>query len=198
MTPQKEFKLSLGLAVVLLLIGVVSYAAFPVKAPANEPLRQLFCSGGGCAAGQVLFDHAKHTKDASCSDCHHHPVEDETDIRPCGDCHQKENPVVVQQICLECHEPGEAHHPEEAAEAGDEATKCAECHMPEGDEAPEFCMECHEGEGVETEEELEPIKMNLVKRSDAFHVQCEKCHKDQNIGPKDDEQRCNWCHFRKG
>ena len=56
MFSKKELMLAYGVAVVLLVIGAISYAAFPLKGP-HEPLRLMF----EVAAGNVLFNHKIHT-----------------------------------------------------------------------------------------------------------------------------------------
>ncbi|MGD9014181.1 MAG: cytochrome C, partial [Desulfobacterales bacterium] len=56
MFSKKEMKLAGVLAICLLVIGVISYAAFPLKAP-EEPLRLMYT----VAAGNVLFNHKVHT-----------------------------------------------------------------------------------------------------------------------------------------
>jgi hypothetical protein len=50
MFSKKELKLAYGVAVCLLVIGAISYAAFPLQAP-EEPLRLMYT----VAAGNVLF-----------------------------------------------------------------------------------------------------------------------------------------------
>ena len=147
MTSKKELKLAYGLAIILLIVGVISYAAFPAKAP-EEPVRIMY----KIVAGKVLFDHKTHTAESgyglSCNDCHHHPEDEDESLRACGDCHQ----------------------------------------IPaEGEAAPEACNDCHEPDEIEDSE--------FTKRADAFHSQCEKCHKESDIGPIDDNERCSWCHF---
>ena len=105
MTPDKELKMAYGLAVVLLIVGFVSFTAFSAKPP-GEPVRKIFKT----VAGKVLFDHKTHVADSgygiSCKECHHHPEGgDEESLRACGDCHEapKEN-APVPQSCLDCHE----------------------------------------------------------------------------------------------
>ena len=55
MTSKKELKLAYALAIILLIVGVLSYAAFSEKVP-EEPIRLMF----KCVAGKVLFDHKIH------------------------------------------------------------------------------------------------------------------------------------------
>jgi Zn finger protein HypA/HybF involved in hydrogenase expression len=88
MTSKKELRLAYALAIILFVVGVLSYAiaAFSAKTP-ESPMRLMFKG----VAGKVLFDHKTHTGDAgygiSCGQCHHHPEEDEAALRACGDCH---------------------------------------------------------------------------------------------------------------
>jgi hypothetical protein len=153
MTPQKELKLAYSLAVALLIVGVLSFAAFPAKTP-DEPIRIMYKS----VAGKVLFDHKTHRADSgyslACEDCHHHfEFEGSSGI-------DGEEPVV--QACAVCH----PFKPKEQA-------------------YPESCMECHDEEDLDEDVEV-------TKRTDAFHDQCEGCHQETEIGPV--EERCNWCH----
>jgi len=107
MTPQKELKLAYSLAIILLVVGVISYATAPAKTP-DEPVRMMF----KVVAGNVLFDHKTHTVETgyglACIDCHHHRAEDEEEepFLACGYCHQipKEGEALPQS-CVECHEP---------------------------------------------------------------------------------------------
>ena len=125
MFSKKELKLAYGVAVCLLVIGAISYAAYPLPTP-DEPLRLMFT----VAAGNVLFNHEVHTSVAgygiSCGDCHHTLSEDE---------------YADAQSCSECHD------------------------LYEGDE-------------------------EVLKRADAFHVQCITCHEDFEAGPIE----CTGCH----
>ena len=147
MTPQKELKLAYSLAAILLIVGFISYGAFPAKPP-DEPIRLMYKT----LAGKVLFDHKTHAAETgyalACQDCHHHPEEPEEEadaLQPCGYCHQ----------------------------------------IPaEGEALPKTCLDCHEPEDIEDVE--------ITKRSDAFHSQCESCHQEGGIGPE--EERCSWCH----
>jgi len=83
--------------------------------------------------------------------------------------------------CNECH-----HHPEEPEDEEEALLKCGYCHqVPSEDQTyPESCLDCHEAEDLEESE--------MIKQSDAFHSQCEKCHQEVGAGPE--KERCNWCH----
>jgi hypothetical protein len=105
MTSRKDLQLAYGLAIVLFVVGVVSYAytAFSAKPP-EEPVRIMYKS----VAGKVLFGHKIHTTVSgygiACYDCHHHPPEDESALRACGDCHDlPPEKGALPESCLECH-----------------------------------------------------------------------------------------------
>ena len=116
MFSKKELMLAYGVAVVLLVIGAISYAAFPLKEP-REPLRLMF----EVAAGNVLFNHKIHTVEEgyglSCGDCHHTLSEDEyADAQSCSECHEldegdEEMPKRADAFhlqCINCHKDYEA------------------------------------------------------------------------------------------
>jgi len=78
--------------------------------------------------------------------------------------------------CYDCH-----HHPMDDESS---LTACGECHhITEAVEGlPEKCIECHDADEIEDTE--------MLKRSDAFHEQCIKCHQDFEAGPA----ACAACH----
>ena len=131
MASEKELKLAYRLAIILLVVGILCYAAFPAGTP-EQPARIMLKN----MAGKVLFDHKGHTSvegyGLSCVDCHH-------------------------------------------TDSGN-------------DPHPEACGDCHKAESRKTEGQL------VIKRFDAFHQQCESCHKDYDVGPEKEEDRCGWCH----
>ncbi len=123
-----ELKLAYGLAIYLLFVGVLCYAAFPAKTPA-EPVRLMF----DVTAGKVLFDHKTHYADngygVSCGDCHHTLEEDEyADAQSCSECHDpdegdEETPKradAFHQQCTGCHE---------GYGAGPLEKECSACHV---------------------------------------------------------------------
>lgn len=147
MTSKKELRIVVGLAIVLLIVGIVSYAAFPAKTP-DPPGRIMF----KVVAGNVLFDHAVHSSPKgyglSCFDCHHHFEEDETELLACGDCHNlPEEEGAYPATCSDCHDLDEIEgtemtkrkdafhgqcigcHVEFEAGPGDEDKDCALCHI---------------------------------------------------------------------
>ncbi len=68
---------------------------------------------------------------------------------------------------------------------------CVDCHhtTASNDPRPDGCGECHKAESRTVKDQV------VIKRLDAFHQQCEKCHKDYDIGPEKDDERCSWCHM---
>jgi len=145
MNQKKESLLPLYLAGILLLVGVVCYAA-AADTP-KEPVRVMF----ECVAGKVLFTHQTHTADyeISCGDCHHHPEETEESLG-CMECHVMPEGGNFPQACSSqaCHgEEGDAGEIE--MEVGDMMKKadalhkqCIDCHK-ENDAGPQECASCH-------------------------------------------------------
>ena len=123
MTSKKELQVAYGLAIIFLVVGILSYAAFPAKAP-DRPVRLMFEG----VAGKVLFDHKTHTVDSgygiACSDCHHILEEGETNPEACGACHELEGDEDVPKRT-------DAFH-----------SQCIGCHE-EGDAGPQECSGCH-------------------------------------------------------
>ena len=113
-------------AIILFIVGVICYAAFPHKPP-EEPVRIMLKS----VAGNILFSHRVHTSEGgygiACEDCHH-TIEDEgEEPSSCGDCHEADSDEedlpkrsdAFHMQCMGCHD-----------EEGTAPTKCAECHVP--------------------------------------------------------------------
>jgi len=124
MALKKEQQFAYGLAIVLFVVGVISYAAFPAKTP-EQPVRIMFDS----VAGKVLFDHKTHTTDSgyglACADCHHNLEEGETE----------------PPSCLECHEP-QTEDAEVPKRSDAFHTQCINCHQ-EIEAGPKECGFCH-------------------------------------------------------
>lgn len=124
MEAKREKNIAYLLTIILLVVGVVSYAAYPNRAP-EQPVRIMFKN----TAGNVLYDMKEHTSDMgygyACIDCHHE---------------LEENPNAK----------------------------------------PSACGACHNDKSEKSE----------IKRADAFHDQCQKCHKEGGIGPVE----CTGCH----
>lgn len=144
MTSKKELQLAYGLAIVLFVVGVVSYAytAFSAKPP-DEPVRIMFKS----VAGKVLFSHKLHTSDSgygiACFDCHHHVKEDEASVQACGNCHQlPAEKDALPESCLDCHETDEIEGTEITKKGDAFHAGCIVCHQEVGS-GPEECADCH-------------------------------------------------------
>ena len=125
MFSKKELKLAYGVAIILLVIAVISYAAVPLQSP-SPPLRMMFYSN----AGKVLFDHQTHSSVAgyglSCGECHHTLSEDEYDDAG---------------SCTECHDPDEGD--EDMPKRSDAFHRqCIGCHQDFG-AGPVECAQCH-------------------------------------------------------
>ncbi len=125
-TSEKQLKLAYKLAIVLFIVGVLSYAAFSAPSP-DQPVRMMFET----SAGKVLFDHKTHSGIAgygiSCGDCHHTLAEEEySDATSCSECHEFETDDedvpkradAFHQQCIGCHQDFGAG-PEE----------CSSCHI---------------------------------------------------------------------
>ena len=143
MDAKMELHLAYGLAIVLLIVGVFSYAAFSARAP-EQPVRLMYTS----ATGKVLFDHKTHLADAgygiSCGDCHHHPAEDDSALRACGDCHLKSvaEEAGPAETCLECHDAEEIEDEITAGRPDAFHSQCIDCHQAFG-AGPVECAACH-------------------------------------------------------
>ncbi len=120
MTSKGEQFLAYCLAAILLIVGVVCYAAFPQKAP-EEPVRLMFKT----SAGSILFAHKTHTSDdgygLACDECHH---EQQEDTMSCSGeyCHGPDSDPkrgdALHINCKGCHEDG-----------GAGPVECAACHV---------------------------------------------------------------------
>ncbi|MBW1667124.1 MAG: cytochrome c3 family protein [Deltaproteobacteria bacterium] len=120
MDEKKQKKVAYTLLVILFVVGVVCYAAFPYRAP-EEPVRILFKS----TAGNVLFDHKQHASEEgygfACTDCHHDLEEQGQKPTACTECHTAKSKVTKEDAfhaqCRACHEEG-----------GSGPVKCSACH----------------------------------------------------------------------
>jgi len=125
MKPRKELMLAYVIAVVLFLVGVVSYAAYPERKPESPPRVML-----KNIAGNVLLDHKIHSAPSGyavgCMDCHHTMSDEKERPESCksADCHTAEGESAPKssdafhKLCKGCHEDG-----------GIGPVKCADCHM---------------------------------------------------------------------
>lgn len=126
MGSKKDLQLAYGLAVVLFIVGVISYAAFSA-APPDPPYRIMYKT----ATGKVLFDHQTHAMvdglAISCGDCHHTLSAEEYDqATSCSECHEDESDDesmpsradAMHKQCIDCHK-----------EYGAGPVECASCHV---------------------------------------------------------------------
>ncbi len=141
MTAKKELQLAYGIAIVLLVVGILSYTAFSAKPP-EEPVRIMF----KVTAGKVLFTHKIHAAESgyglACADCHHHPEDDDAALRACGDCHGPSEERTEPNTCRECHGEGELDSEETLKRSDAFHQQCIDCHK-ENDAGPKECSECH-------------------------------------------------------
>ena len=144
MTPQKELKLAYSLAIILLIVGFISFAAFPAKTP-DEAIRLMYKT----VAGKVLFDHKTHSAETgyalACQDCHHHPEDPEAAFQPCGYCHQiPAEGEALPTTCNDCHEPDEIEDAEISKRSDAFHFQCESCHQESGVGPEEQrCSWCH-------------------------------------------------------
>jgi hypothetical protein len=126
MFSRKELNWVYAVTVILLVLAVGSYAAFPDRSP-KLPLRIAFQN----VAGKVVFDHARHRLEAgyglACGECHHTLAPDEYDqAGSCTECHAVEEgddqmlkrSDALHQQCIGCHR-----------EYGGGPVDCVQCHM---------------------------------------------------------------------
>ncbi len=110
------------LTMVFFIVGVVCYAAFPIKAP-EDPIRIMFKS----TAGNILFDHKGHVSEdgygLECVDCHHEFEDEGGKPEACGECHDVDGEdsmkrsEVFHMQCIDCHR-----------DSGGGPVECSECH----------------------------------------------------------------------
>jgi hypothetical protein len=146
MTPLKERKLAYYMTGILLVVGAISYAAFPVKTP-EEPVRLMF----NAVAGDVLFAHQTHASvkgyGIACNECHHHPEESEDGPLACSACHQiPPEGEKAPKACLDCHDISELEDSVFMKSSDAFHAQCIGCHEDFGKgpgEGPEKCSACH-------------------------------------------------------
>ncbi len=146
MTSKKQRIIMYTVAAHLLLIAIVSYAAFPIEAP-EQPIRLMFTTN----AGKVIFDHKTHASSMgiglACADCHHHPEDGDAEAVGCGKCHPAEpQEGVIPEYCLECHDASEAEGAEYPKRSDAFHQQCIGCH-DQFEKGPrsgsENCSQCH-------------------------------------------------------
>jgi hypothetical protein len=146
MTSKKQRIIMYTVAAHLLLIAIVSYAAFPVEAP-EEPIRLMYST----SYGKILFDHQAHASKMgfalACADCHHHPENGDMYAVDCGKCHKAEpEEGVVPEYCLDCHDLAEVEDAQYPKRTDAFHQQCMGCHDQFGKgprSGPENCSQCH-------------------------------------------------------
>ncbi|MEJ2723954.1 MAG: cytochrome c3 family protein [Deltaproteobacteria bacterium] len=122
MNRGREKLVAYAAGIILTVVGVVCYAAFPYRMP-EQPVRIMFKS----TAGNVLFNHKMHTSEQGygygCMECHH-TLEDVSE-RPlaCGECHEPDSGEVKRsdafhKECQGCHD-----------DSGMGPVECSGCHV---------------------------------------------------------------------
>lgn len=140
MTSEKDLRLVLGTAIVLLVVGVVCYAyTSSTYTPPEQPVRIMFEKGG-----RLLFTHKTHTSESgygiSCEDCHHAHYEADLEAMACGDCHQAPTgDAPFAQACIDCHEDEDTGISVEDIEGTEVMESSAAYHQQ--------CKNCHEEVG---------------------------------------------------
>ena len=141
MALKPEIKITYGVVIFFLFVGIISYTVFSAEIP-ETPVRVMYKS----ATGKVLFDHKTHAGEPgyglSCLDCHHHPLEDEIDLRACGQCHTPGKVESLPASCLECHDKEEVEDTEMLNSGDAFHGQCIGCHAEFG-AGPVDCAECH-------------------------------------------------------
>lgn len=134
------------IAFVLLVLGIIGYlfSAYTSKAT-DQPVRVIYET----PSGKVLFDHKAHIDKTkyglSCTDCHHHPDDEEEAINySCNDCHVTDTDQSNNQICLDCHEQADIEGVEinNQVEPTHTRGECIQCHREFG-RGPVTCNNCH-------------------------------------------------------
>lgn len=146
MTSKKHRKIIYGVAIHLLVISVICYAAFPVKTP-EQPIRLMYQTN----AGKVLFDHQTHASvngyGLDCSDCHHHPEDDDMALVGCVKCHpDAPEKGVSPEYCLECHDSSEIEDVDILKRSDAFHKQCTQCHEEFGkgpQSGSQNCSKCH-------------------------------------------------------
>lgn len=149
MTTKKQLKIAVIIAIHLLLIGIVCYAAFPTRQaePPDPPPRVFYTT----PSGNVLFDHKSHApsreEGLSCWDCHHHIEDEEDSLIACGECHQKlAEGEDFPESCMECHDEDEIEDTQIIKRSDALHQQCAQCHEEYG-AGPLYiesdCAKCH-------------------------------------------------------
>jgi hypothetical protein len=162
-------------------------------------------------AGNVLFDHGRHSEDAdACAACHHSLFGAEVAIG-CEECHDS---FAVEDFehgelsefhgwdCATCHEQ---------AEDDDQAASCRSCHPANQQSESRLidCEECHD-EGYEADMMTHDEYLEIDDHSclgchvpgsiaEVYHQSCTPCHLEaayERFTRADGSVNCGGCHLR--
>ena len=143
---NQDQKFAFVLAIILLIVGIFSYAVGALSAkPAEVPMWLMLKA----VAGNVLFHHQTHADDngygIACLDCHHHPQEEDADAQACGACHSPAGDLEsVQDTCLECHSAEDYEDIEPVKRGAAFHQQCIGCHEELGiGPGEKSCNACH-------------------------------------------------------
>lgn len=146
MTSKKHRLITYGLAIMLVLVAIVCYAAFPVLAP-DVPIRKMYHTN----AGKVLFDHQTHASiegiALNCQDCHHTHGGEEFEPGNCAVCHLPDpKDGAFAEKCLDCHDESEIEGTEMLKHSDAIHQQCWKCHEEYGAgpaSGSDNCSKCH-------------------------------------------------------
>jgi hypothetical protein len=147
MISKKHRMILFAVAIQLLIVAIVCYAAFPMTAP-EKPIRLVYYT----TAGKVLFDHQAHASikgyGLACADCHHMHGKKEIQPVSCGLCHP---PLPADnrfpESCMDCHKNVSEFKDTDIMKRTDAFhAQCIGCHEQFGkgpQSGPEECSKCH-------------------------------------------------------
>jgi hypothetical protein len=221
MNTKKYNKFVLILGCMAILVGVAGYV-FSGRPSSDMPPRIYFNTVGG----PVLFPHQLHADPSQfnyadnlnlshfgCADCHHELILS-NQVQACEKCHQDDDyspEDLDHDELVDIHSPGctSCHAVKES-----EVKACRECHLKTGEPEKVSCDKCHPDEGYApgdvTHEELEEIEGHwctechkTMRKADAIHRQCNRCHGKLARGtyakkehPDDQAFTCTICHIK--
>lgn len=207
MNGDKRKNWTTSLTIVASIAAVIALIGCLAKPPARKTDRNYLKS----SAGNVLFDHGQHQKNAdSCAACHH-PLYGSTLAISCSDCHDDElDPTDFEHEELISYHSRDCSTCHEQTMDDDEATSCRDCHQQQAEEAEVSvsCMECHEDyepDMMEHDEYLEVEDHTCLgchtpsTISQAYHNSCTPCHLENapaRFAAKDGKTVCGACHLR--
>lgn len=162
-------------------------------------------------AGNVLFDHGRHSSEAdSCAACHH-DLYGGSQAVSCEECHDSADPDEFEHAelkefhsrdCATCHEQDSDD---------DQAASCRSCHpgFQDSEERSVSCTDCHDDdydpEMLGHDEYLEIEDHSCLgchapgSVSEVYHISCTSCHLEvatDRFANDDETVMCSGCHLR--